>query len=242
MKIGIIGNGHMGQVLKKVIEREKKEEGFFVQKGWEKRNALYFEKRPDILIDFSHPDSLTKIIEYSTHMLLPVVLATTGYTKEQEAQIEGLAKKVPVLKSANFSLGILVMNRVLKELTHYLSTESDIEIIEAHHRYKQDAPSGTAKLLSQTIKENMPIPPQFIYGRKGMDGRKENEIGIHAIRGGNISGIHEVLFALKDENISLKHEAYSKEIFAKGALKGAKWLIQQEKGSYTMEDCLFGGN
>ena len=200
-------------------------------------------KRPtegnfEVLIDFSHPDGIENIVTFSRAKKIPAVIATTGYSDEQFAKINDLSKKVPVLYSGNYSLGVILMERLVREAATILGTDFDIEIIEKHHHHKIDAPSGTAKMLLNAA--NAQLDYHVIYGRAGMCKREEKEIAVHTIRGGSIVGEHEVLFAGADEILSIKHEALSKAIFAKGAIKGSEWLRGKEAGLYNMEDVLFG--
>jgi 4-hydroxy-tetrahydrodipicolinate reductase len=168
---------------------------------------------------------------------IPVVFATTGYSNDELGKITNLSKSVPVLISANFSLGVILLNRIVREITPILKDDFDIEIIEAHHHFKVDAPSGTAKMLLNSAIDATGYEAN--YGRDGYSPRKPNEIGVHAVRGGTIVGEHDVLYCGEDEVITLKHSAHSKKIFAKGAIKAARWLIDRDKGLYNMEDVLF---
>ncbi len=240
MKIGIIGQGVMGQNLKKVIE-EAGHTGFFTEGDLLEASIISFPENPEVIIDFSHPNNLEKIIAYEKKQPTPLVMATTGFSEAQEKQLQALSQDISLLKSANFSLGVMVMKKVVQEMTALLKDSFDIEITEAHHHFKEDAPSGTALLLAHAIKEEKGPETTFIYGRSGKAPRKKEEVGIHALRGGTLFGKHEVLFAGVDETLSLTHEAYSKTIFAKGALLAATYLKNQPVGFYTMEDCLFGG-
>ena len=145
---------------------------------------------------------------------------------------------MPVLFSGNFSIGVILMNRLVKEMTYILSDSFDIEIIEKHHNKKIDAPSGTANMLIESINETLDY--KVVHGRSGIKPREKKEIGVHAVRGGTIVGEHEVIFAGRDELLTIKHEALSKMIFVKGAITGMNWLIHQESGMYSMEEVLFG--
>lgn len=234
MKIGLVGYGAMGKVVEQCISSEDE----LVIFAPEKETTLTpSSEKVDVLIDFSNPRALDTIIDYVEKNEIPLVVAATGHSDEQLAQIQKLSNKIPVLKSANFSLGVILVNRMLRDYTPILKDFFDIEVIEKHHRLKEDAPSGTAKMFAETINETLQY--DFVYGREGSSKRKDQEIGIHAVRGGSIVGEHEVIFAGQDEIISIKHEAFSKKIFANGALNGAKWLVNQASGSYDMEDVLF---
>jgi len=232
MNVLVVGNGQMGTVVyKELIEANysvtivpdlsRSVEGIF-----------------DFLIDFSHPDGIENIAKFSREFQVPAVIATTGYTESQFELIDDLSKEVPVLYSGNYSLGVILMERLVREASAVLGADFDIEIIEKHHHHKIDAPSGTAKMLVNAVNEQLDY--KVIYGREGIAKRDEKEIAVHTIRGGSIVGEHEVLFAGADEILSIKHEALSKAIFAKGAIKGGIWLNGKAAGLYNMEDVLFG--
>jgi 4-hydroxy-tetrahydrodipicolinate reductase len=192
----------------------------------------------DCIIDFSKPDSLDGIIAYAEKNKTAVVFATTGYTDLQNDKIKTLSKTVPVLQSSNLSIGVYLLNRLCKDAAKILGESCEIEIIEKHHNKKVDAPSGTALTLAKNINAVYSGGKTFSYGRNGACGkRKAEEIGIHAIRGGTIVGEHEVLFICNDEVLTLGHTAYSRAIFANGALKAAKFLAARTKaGLYSMDD------
>lgn len=191
----------------------------------------------DIVIDFSNPANLDMLCDFCTANACPAVIATTGYAESQLAKIESLSKEVPVVFSANYSLGINVMKRVIAEITPILEHAFDIEIIEKHHNKKLDAPSGTAKMLLAAADEAGRYA--HIFGRDG-NRKRGKEIGVHAVRGGTIAGEHTVLYAGEDELLEIKHTAGSKKIFAAGALRAAQFAVNAEKGLYSMEDVLFG--
>lgn len=235
MKIGLVGYGAMGKVVEQAVSPDDELVIFAPETG---TSLADYTDKLDVLIDFSNPALLDQVLAYVHAQKVPLVVATTGYSAEQEQKIAQLAEEVAVLKSANYSLGVILMNRILKEYTPALKDFFDIEVIEKHHRFKEDAPSGTAKMFVDTINESLQY--DVVHGREGHRKRADQEIGVHAIRGGTIVGEHEVLFAGGDEVLSIKHEAFSKKIFATGALNGAKWLAGQDKGFYTMNDVLFG--
>jgi len=233
MKVLVVGNGSMGTVLyKELIER-----GDSVTIVPDLNRGV--EGRFDVLIDFSHPDGIQSIVNFSRTNQIPTVIATTGYTDSQFELINDLSQQVPILYSGNYSLGVILMERLVREASQVLGTDFDIEIIEKHHHHKIDAPSGTAKMLVNAANEQLDY--KVIYGREGICKRGEKEIAVHTVRGGSIVGEHEVLFAGADEILSIKHEALSKTIFAKGAIKGACWLIGKVARLYSMEDVLFRG-
>lgn len=235
MKIAIVGKGAMGKVLADLAE----EKGYEIAGVIEPMDDETLEDIgvADVVIDFSNPANLDMIVEYCTRHQVPAVIATTGYDPDQETQIRQLATDVPVVFSANFSLGINVMKRVIAEITPILEASFDIEIIEKHHNKKLDAPSGTAKMLLEAAD---PVSKyDHIYGREG-NRKRANEIGIHAIRGGTIAGEHDVIYAGTDEIIEIRHTATSKKIFAAGALRAAEYTQTRGAGFHTMEDVLFG--
>lgn len=191
----------------------------------------------DAVIDFSRPVLLDGIIELCVKLRCPCVLATTGYDEEQERKIKQLSESVAVFKSENMSLGVNVLS-ILAEQAASILKNFDIEIIERHHNQKADAPSGTAKLLLNSIEKGLATPSVRVYGREGNSKRNTGEIGIHSVRGGSVVGEHEVGFYGNDEVITLSHSAGSRKIFADGALKAAKWILNKKPGLYDMHDML----
>ena len=193
----------------------------------------------DVLIDFSRPEALKDLLDLSVRKNRPIILCTTGYDDKDLELIEKNSKLVPIFKSANMSLGINLLNSLLKKIVPTLHENYDIEIIEKHHNQKVDSPSGTALLLANTIKDSISSETKYIYGREGISKREENEIGIHAVRGGSIVGDHDVIFAGAGEVIELSHKALSREVFAVGALKAAEYMSTSTfPRLYNMEDVL----
>ena len=188
----------------------------------------------DVIIDFSHHSAVSELCEYVKKTSLPIVLATTGHTDEELAKINEMAKVAPVFFSANMSLGVALLAELAKQ-TVALFPDADVEIIEKHHNRKLDAPSGTALMLAKAI-ESVRRGAKFVYGRGGQQKRQPDEIGIHAIRGGNIVGEHEILVCTDSQIITLKHEAQSRSLFAEGALAAAEFIIGKEPGLYSMYD------
>jgi len=240
MNVLVVGNGHMGTVVYKELIERGDSVTIVPDLNRPSTEGLPNEGNFDILIDFSHPDGIESIATFSRAFKIPAVIATTGYTDKQLELINDLGKEVPVLCSGNYSLGVILMERLVREAVKVLGSDFDIEIIEKHHHHKIDAPSGTAKMLLKAANEQLDY--NVIYGREGFCKREEKEIAVHTIRGGSIVGEHEILFAGADEILSIKHEALSKSIFAKGAIKGGEWLIQKEVGLYNMKDVLFGSS
>lgn len=192
----------------------------------------------DVILDFSSAKSLDNLLNFCVLKNLPVVLCSTGYTKEQLEEIKNISKKIPVFKSANMSIGINIVNNILKEISSKLFKDFDIEIIEKHHNQKLDSPSGTALLLANSIKESIEEETEFVYGREGIAKREKKEIGIHAVRGGSIIGDHDVIFAGSGEVIEIRHSAISREVFAVGALRASEYMYGKTPGIYDMEDVL----
>ncbi len=193
----------------------------------------------DVVIDFSHPSVLSPLLEYAIKMHLPVVLCTTGYSKEQVEELKKASESIPVFYSRNMSLGINLLIELSKKAALVLGDQFDIEIIEKHHNQKIDAPSGTALMIADHISQVVPEEMHYVYDRHSQrKKRSKNEIGLHAIRGGTIVGEHEVIFAGHHEVISLSHSAQSKEVFATGSINAAIYLANQPAGLYDMSDLL----
>ena len=189
----------------------------------------------DVVVDFSHPGALTPLLDYAVAQKLPIVVATTGLSPQQISQIEAAAKVIPVFFTANMSLGVNLLAELAKKAAAVLGGQFDIEIIEKHHNQKIDAPSGTALLLADEIATALTDMPKYVYDRHAVRKKRDkNEIGIHAIRGGTIVGEHEVLFAGRDEILSLTHCATSKEVFATGSLNAAMFICSRPAGLYNM--------
>lgn len=192
----------------------------------------------DVIIDFSSPAVLKDELTWAAAHKCPVVLATTGYSAEDLKLIDECSKKIAVFKTANFSLGVNLLVKLVKDAAAALGENFDIEIIEKHHNKKVDAPSGTALMLAESANSAFTEKKEFLNGRDGAVGKRGNEIGIHAVRGGTIVGEHDVMFAGEDEIITLSHSARSKKVFAAGAVKAAKWLVGKPAGKYDMTDVL----
>ena len=190
----------------------------------------------DVIIDFSHHSMTGALLDFAEKNRLPVVLATTGQTEEEKARIYEAAGKIPVFLAANYSLGIATLTDLVKRAAA-LYPDGEIEIVEQHHDRKLDAPSGTALSLFNAVKEVRPEATANC-GRSGQGKRTKDEIGIHAVRMGNIVGIHEVMIGTQNERITLKHEAFSRGVFAEGSLKAAAFLVGKAAGMYDMNDLL----
>ena len=237
MNAAILGAGAMGKVLAATIEEQ---EGAALAGIIEPRNGERLHDisgQVDVVIDFSNPENLEMLLDFCIARKCPAVIATTGFSLEQQQMITDLAQQVPVVFSANFSLGITVMKRILAEITPILEDSFDMEVIEKHHNKKLDSPSGTAKMLVSAL--NGKGKYEEVHGREG-NRKRGKEIGIHAVRGGTIAGEHDVIFAGEDEILEIKHTAGSKKIFAAGAVKAARFTQTAAPGLYNMEDVLFG--
>ncbi len=193
----------------------------------------------DIIIDFSHPSLLDSMLEFALSKNIPLVIATTGYNDAQTQKIKDAAKKIPVFFTFNFSLGVNLICSLAKKAAQVLGDGFDIEIIEKHHNQKIDAPSGTAIMLGNAINSVFDDKMSYEYDRHSKRSKRtKNEIGMHSIRGGTIVGEHDVIFAGHDEVITVSHSAQSKEVFAVGAVRAAKFLFQKEAGLYDMNDVI----
>lgn len=195
--------------------------------------------KPDVIIDFSNVSALDSLLKFALKENVPIILASTGYSEEQISAIKGAAERIPVFFSFNMSLGIYLLCSLAKKAAAILGSDFDIEIIEKHHNQKLDAPSGTAIMLANAVNEQSGDRYTYEYDRHSKrQKRPKNEIGIHSVRGGTIVGEHDVIFAGHDEVITLSHQAASKEVFAAGAVKAAKFICGRSAGMYDMSDVL----
>ncbi|MGI6337495.1 MAG: 4-hydroxy-tetrahydrodipicolinate reductase [Eubacteriales bacterium] len=195
-----------------------------------------FPERADVVVDFSNPAGCSALLTYCLETKTPLVLATTGLSDAQIAEVNETAKSIAIFRSANMSLGIALLQDLARRAALVYGGNCDVEIVEAHHNQKLDAPSGTALMLYDTLKTALPYESTPVYDRhERREKRPAHEIGIHAVRGGTIVGEHEVLFCGTDETISLKHTALSRDAFAVGALRAARFLVGREPGVYDMK-------
>lgn len=193
----------------------------------------------DVIVDFSHPSAFNSLVAFAKARHIPLIVATTGLSSEQREALKSLATDLPVFFSANMSLGINLLISLAKKATAVLADNFDIEIIEQHHNQKLDAPSGTALAIADGINEVLDTPCEYVYDRHSVRRkRRKSEIGLHSVRGGTIVGKHNVIFAGCDEIIEIKHEASSKEVFAVGALKAAKYMANKPDGYYSMDNLI----
>ncbi len=241
-------NGKMGRVLTKLTQQEKNME---IVAGIDPKTNLYdnpfpvyaspsaCETKADVVIDFSYHSALPSILKFCLNKKIPLVIATTGLNEEDMQNILKSAEVIPIFQSANMSVGVNVLVELSQKAAQSFGNNFDIEVIEKHHNQKIDSPSGTAYMIANAINKVFENQKEFVYGRHGKsDKRKSADIGIHAIRGGTIPGEHTVIFAGEDEIVEIKHTALSKNIFALGAIEAAKFLINQEKGFYNMDNIL----
>ncbi len=241
-------NGAMGQMISTIVESDTDAEivaGVDISDNGSNSYPVFSKiedcnVEADVLIDFSTPKILSELLAYSKEKQVPAVLCTTGYSAEQLEEIKAAAKRTALLKSANMSLGINTLLRIVNEAAKVLATEGfDVEIVEKHHNQKLDAPSGTALALADSVNKAMDGQYEYIYDRSGRrEKRAKKELGISAVRGGTIVGEHEVIFAGVDEVVTFSHTAYSKNVFAKGAVAAAKFLAGKEPGLYDMADVI----
>lgn len=190
----------------------------------------------DMILDFSKPEALDSYLSYATSKRIPCVIATTGYSSEQMAIIREASETIPLFYSANFSKGIYVLKQLIQKM-NALCPDDNVDLVEVHHLHKADAPSGTAKALIETIQMGRDPQLKIISDPQGI--RKDHELHVHVSRLGNVIGDHTIIYSNEAEAIELKHTAYTKANFAKGALDACEWLLDKEAGYYTMED-LYG--
>ena len=241
-------NGHMGRVITDICKNDENIEivaGIDLFDGIENDYPVFktlddCDVDADVIIDFCSAKAVDGLLDYCEKTKMPVVLCTTGLSDEQIARVSQVAKTVPVLRSANMSLGINTLMDLLKKATAVFADAGfDVEIVEKHHNQKLDAPSGTALALADSINEVLNNEYAYKYdSSQERKKREKKEIGISAVRGGNIVGEHEVIFAGTDEVITFKHTAYSKGVFAKGAVEAAKFMKGKTAGLYDMKDVI----
>ena len=236
-------SGKMGHVITKCVEN-KENCGIVAGVDINKCDAPYpifasfseIDVDADVIIDFSHPSVLASLLEYCKKNKMPAVIATTGLSDEQKKEIEDTSKEVPMFFSANMSIGVNLISELAAKAARVLEGSFDIEIVEAHHNQKIDAPSGTALMLADSISDALTNKPTYEFDRHSKRAKRDpNEIGIHSIRGGTIVGEHEVIFAGLDEIITISHSARSKDLFAVGAVNAAAFLKGKPAGMYSMK-------
>ena len=241
-------NGKMGQVITDLVDADDKAvivAGIDIFLNRNNKYPVYqsfyqCNVKADVIIDFSTPVNLEEMLDFAISRQIGIVLCTTGHSKEQLVMIEEASKIIPIFRSANMSMGINLISKLIQEAALLLTEAGfDIEIVERHHNKKVDAPSGTALALADAMNEVLNNEYEYRFDRsEDRTPRKKKEIGVLAVRGGTIVGEHEVIFAGTDEVIEIKHTAYSKAIFAKGAIQAAKFLPGQPAGMYRMNDII----
>lgn len=199
------------------------------------------DKKADVLIDFSLPAAAEKVIAFCENSQIALVMGTTGLAESHLQQIRKAARKIPIVQATNMSLGMNLLFTLVGRVAKSLGEEYDIEIVEAHHRHKKDAPSGSALTLAQAICEqtDRKYPDVLVHGREGKEAlRQKGTIGMHAIRAGDIVGQHSVIYSTQGETVTISHSAHSRDTFVRGALTAAKWLLGKQPGLYSMQDVL----
>ncbi len=241
-------NGRMGQMITGLVKEDPEiaiGAGVDTYQGIQNSYPVFdsIEKcnvKVDVVIDFSTAAALESVLEYCVEKQIPAILCSTGYSEEQLNRIKDASQKVAILKSANMSMGINLLLKLLKDAAKVLAPAGfDIELVERHHNQKLDAPSGTALALADSINDALDGEYHYVYDRSQVRQKREKkEIGISAIRGGTIVGEHDVIFAGVDEVIEFKHTAFSRSVFGKGAVEAAKFLAGKPAGMYDMSDVI----
>ena len=237
--LGIVGaKGRMGKTLLKLAEAAGFKIGAALDEGDNLKEGL---EQCDVIIDFSFHTITTQVAEQARESSIPLVIGTTGHTAQEIEAISNRAQAIPIVFSPNFSVGVNTLFWLTQKAAEILGPDFDLEVVEMHHRLKKDAPSGTAKRLAEILCEvrQLRYESHVKHGRYGLVGeRKKTEIGMHAIRGGDVVGDHTVIFSALGERIELTHRASSRETFASGALRAAHWILDKEPGLYDMQKVL----
>ena len=246
-------NGYMGRVVTDLVSEDTKIEkdtqieivaGIDVDTQQHSKYPVYTDPKDftgdaDVVLDFSNPSALEGLIDYCTAKKIPLILCATGYSPEQLKDIEKASGQIPVFRSGNMSLGINLLIDLIERACAVLGEDFDVEIVERHHRRKVDAPSGTAIMLADAAAGALPNKPDYVFERESTrNPRSKNEIGISAVRGGTIIGMHNAIFAGQDEVIELSHTAASRDVFATGAIKAVRFIVKKPAGMYNMKDVL----
>jgi 4-hydroxy-tetrahydrodipicolinate reductase len=240
MPISILINGakgRMGAALAAAAQEMGIAVGAAVDAGDDMAAGL---KRSDVIVDFSSHRATKALLELAVAQRKPVILGTTGHATAEKQELLALAAKVPCVWAGNFSVGVNLLFALTRRAASVLGSDYDAEVIEMHHRFKKDAPSGTAARLLEIILEERKLTPTALrHGRQGITGeRQPTEVGIHSLRGGDVVGDHTVMFAALGERLELTHKASDRAIFARGALRAAQWVVSQPAGVYDMQDVL----
>jgi len=229
-------SGHMGRLIEELANKDS----FWKEINGvdEKTSKDLLSGNYDVVVDFSHHSALDDVLKLCVEKRIPLIIGTTGFSKDQLEQIRVASSQIPILQSTNMSLGMNILFALVEQTASILNEKVDIEVIEAHHNRKKDSPSGSAKSIVESIEKGLGEVRKHQHGRVGECPREKGEIGIHAIRGGNIVGYHEANFINELESLKIVHEAYNRSVFAQGALEAAKFIIEKEQGLYTMKDVL----
>lgn len=243
--MNVLLNGANGNMGREVIQAMEGKNDFNIVCGVDREadnigfpvynNIQDIKEKIDVIIDFSVPVATFNILKYAVENKIPIVIATTGFSKEEISRIEDYSKQIPIFRSSNMSLDINLMANIVQKVAQVLQ-DADIEITETHHRRKIDSPSGTAILLADAINKVLENKKEYNFERmQKREKRSDNEIGFSSIRGGNIVGEHTVTFFGDSETLEIKHTAYSRQVFAQGALKAVQFIIKQQPGLYDMK-------
>jgi len=234
LRLALIGAaGRMGQAIVGLA----KSEGVEIIASIDLGHQLAFADA-EVAIDFSHADAAASICEAAMKSQIPIVIGTTGHSAKQRDDIVAASKEIPVVLASNFSVGVNALFALTENVARILGDDFDLEIVEAHHRMKKDAPSGTAKTLAEILHRARQTKI-LRHGREGIVGeRGKSEIGVHSVRGGDVVGDHTVIFAGQGERLELTHRASSRDTFARGAIRAARWVIGKSPGLYDMRDVL----
>ena len=247
--MNVLLNGAMGKMGNELVEAVRKDDDFEIVCGFDKEDffdgdfPVYsslekIKENVDVIIDFSVPKATFNILEFAKLKNIPIVIATTGFSDEELHKLEIYSKDIPIFRSSNMSLDINLMCKIVKEVAKVLC-DNDIEIVETHHNRKIDSPSGTAIMLADAINSVFNNEKTYDFDRlQKREKRSKNEIGFSSIRGGNIVGEHSVMFFSENETFEITHKSYSRQVFAEGALKAAKFIVSQRPGLYNMSDVL----
>lgn len=232
-------NGNMGKAFTNYIKNSNQ---YNLQYAIDKQNFYLFNEiinKPDVIIDFSTPKSTFNSLNYAVENLVPIVIATTGFSSEDESKIKEFSEAIPIFKSSNLSYGINILSNIAALIAQKYDNV-DIEILEKHHRNKIDAPSGTALMIANKIKKSTKKNYEYVFDKKHISDipKKYNEIGFSSIRGGNLFGEHSVMFFSDNETIEITHKAYSRNIYIEGALKAAQFIIDKKNGLFDMKDLI----
>ena len=236
MNIILCGYGRMWLMIEQLVLQSEDMQIIGVVHPGLYDSALDVPGKADVIVDFSYPGNLEAILERARRDGAAVVIGTTGYNEAQAALIREASRALRIMWTSNYSVGVAILRKAVAMVAPALKDSFDIEIVETHHNQKVDAPSGTAKMLLKAVDPDDSF--DHVYGREGVPGARGHEIGIHALRGGTVAGEHSVFFFGQDETLEFKHTAASRRIFAAGALRAARYVVNQGAGLYNMDDVL----